>query len=262
MKTEDKILQSAIADRNKRSKTNLPKTKLIRDLRLYDDDLPGQGLYPYGYQYIEIFLQLLRLHGLHCPKYSHLYIQVGETKEEALQNAIQGEDWYINGIATINYKKYKSASKAEKEKMVFKVICDGLMDIAKLDKLDIKLIEKVIKQVKQKGLDTELLFRLIENKKYTLQVTYLSRNMEEKCPVFFSITDKESGKTVKKQVGKADNTQLPMWLQKITLTNKLVKIKSSGSVAAGVWLGQKAKAMELDIESLMAGKKDYLKKAK
>lgn len=82
-------------------------------------------------------------------------------------------------------------------------------------------------------------------------VTYFSRSMEEECPIYFNLTDKVKNITKRHQVGKAINLQLFLWFQKIILNNKKIKIKSSNSVLAQVWLYEKPTALEFDIEELM-----------
>jgi hypothetical protein len=87
--------------------------------------------------------------------------------------------------------------------------------------------------------------------KNLLTITYLSRSMEEGCPVFFNLTDKTTRRTKRREIGRADKDQLRMWLQKISLSRKQIKVRSSASVRAGVWLKDMPMAMEFEIEDLM-----------
>lgn len=247
---KDEILNRALQLRSERRNADKPKNKRILDLRVYYSGLPNKALYPYDYIYGHIFLNLLAKDGLMCPNYTHLYIQVATTFEEALKNSFSS-DWHIHGLAVINYDKYKTLSDKEKENEVFRIILTGLKDIADIDKLDTQLIDKVANKIIEKGVDTELHFKTIENTKYKLVVTYFSRSMEEECPIYFNLTDKVKNITKRHQVGKAINLQLFLWFQKIILNNKKIKIKSSNSVLAQVWLYEKPTALEFDIEDLM-----------
>lgn len=250
-KVKDEVLDRAKKVREERKRANKVKDKRVRDLRIYYNGLPNKALYPYDYQYIEIFRNLLRNSGLMCPTYHHLYIQVAKTFDDGLMNSFSFENWYVNGIAVINYEDYLSKSESEKEKIVVDVISNGLFDIAHTDNLDRTVIEKITDLVKVKGLDTELIFNRIENTNYILTISYHSRSMEEQCPIFFDVYDKKTKYSSKVEIGRADNSQIYFWLQKVTLSKNKIKVKSSGSIEAGVWLKDKPQAMEFDIEEIM-----------
>ncbi len=242
-------LEKALAEREKRKNNNSVKNKTIRDIRVYfkKEFIPNKGLYPFDYQYVEIFLNLMKKYQFQCPTYHHLYIQIGKTEVDALHNMLpQIEDWYIFGISTIDYKRYLTSNGNEKEAMVFDTIYRGLLDIIEIDKLDKANFEKIVTEIKLKGLDTELIFDSIENDKYKLVVSYLSRSIEEKCPIYFTLTDKKTNRTCKKEIGKADKSQIYYWLQKITLTKNVIKVKSSNSIAADVWLKDLPRSLEFN----------------
>jgi hypothetical protein len=251
LEVEVDIISRAKHLRNERRNSDKPKNQLIRDLRISCVGLPKKVLYPYDYIYSEIFLNLLAREGLICPIYHHLYIKVAKTFDEALKSSFAIEDWYVNGLAVIDYDKYQTLTDKEKENEVFQIILSGLMDIAVIDKLDTNIIEKVANKIAENGTDTELLFKTIENNNYKLVITYFSRSMEDECPVFFNLTDKTKNITKRRQIGKADNSQLFLWLQKITMTNKKIKIQSSNSIRGQVWLEGKPVGLEFDIAELM-----------
>jgi hypothetical protein len=237
--------------RNERQAMEKPKNKLIRDLRVYYIELPNKALYPYDYIYTEIFLNLLAREGLMCPTYHHLYIQVAKTFDKALEYSFSGEDWFVKGLSVIDFDKYQTLSNKEKENEVFQIILTGLNDIATIDKLDISIIDKVANKIKQNWADTELLLKTVENSNYNLTITYFSRSMEDECPVFFNLTDKTKNITKRHQIGKADKSQLHLWLQKVTLSKKTIKVKSSDSIRGKVWLKGKPTELEFDISNFM-----------
>jgi hypothetical protein len=244
----DDILNKANQLRSKRQQVDKPKNKRIRDLRVYNNGLPDKALYPYDFIYSEIFSNLLTRVGLMCPTYHHLYIIIGNTISDALKNSISVEDWYVNGIAVIDYDNYQTLSDKEKEKEVFEAIVTGLKDIATIDKLDLGLIEKVADRIKENGMGTELLFKTAENEIYQLSITYFSRSMEDGCPVFLNITDKATQRTKRQQIGKADKRQLPLWLHKIILHNKKIRIEPSKTVLGQNWLKEKQIEFEIDFK--------------
>ncbi len=245
------MLESAIDLREQRKKVHKPKDKLIRDLRVYYTGLPQKALYPYDYQYSEIFKNLLKKKKFTCPTYHHLYIQVEKTIEDCLRRSIPMEDWYVYGIAVIDYEKYVKQAHKEKENIVVEIIVNGLKDIANIDGLDISIIDEVTNEVKQNGLDTELEYTTIEDKNHKLVISYLSKSMEEECPIYFSLTEKSSNNYRKVQIGRAEHSVIYYWLQKVILTKTQIKIKSSSSAAADVYLENKARNMTYEIKELL-----------
>ncbi|WP_309609263.1 hypothetical protein [Flavobacterium sp.] len=251
VKVANNTLERALDLREKRKNESKPKDKLIRDLRIYYNSLPLKALYPYDYIYTEIFHNLLTREKLMCPTYHHLYIQVATNMEDALKNSFSIEDWYVNGLALIEFDEFQTLKETEKKQVVFDLFVTGLKDIATIDKLDITKIDNVINHIKEKDFDTELLYKTVENNKYTLKITYFSKSLEEECPIFFNITDKQTNNITRKQIGTAENTQIHLWLQNVSLTNEKIKIKSSDSIRGQVYLKDKPTIMEFLIEELM-----------
>jgi len=246
-------IELAVNRREERLNNQKPKERLIKDLRVYYSGLPAIGLYPYDYQYGEIFRSLLRKKGLKCPTYSHLYILIAETFEECLMGSLSVEKWYTYGLSVIDYNGYLKSSHSEKEKIVIETIAAGLKDIANIDGLDISIIDSTIEEIEQTGLNTELDYKTIENNYYKLRISYLSGNMEDGCPIFFTLTEKSSDTTRKILIGNADKHQISMWLQKISLTKTHIKTKSSSTTMAQVWLKDKPRSMEFSINEIING---------
>jgi hypothetical protein len=242
-------LKKALIHREIRRNASNVKDKLIRDIRVYykESYIPLKGLYPYEYQYVDIFINTLQKHNFLCPTYHHLYIQVAQTEEEALLGALpQIEDWYVYGISTLDYTHYCEANEKDKEALIFDMIYRGLLDIVEIDKLDRNVFQKAVDEIKIKGLDTELVVKSVENQKYKLEVTYFSRSREEESPIYFTLTDKATNKSSKKEIGRAKNEQIFYWLQKITLTKKSIKVQAGNSPMANAWLKDKTRVFEID----------------
>jgi hypothetical protein len=242
-------LKKALIHREIRRNASNIKDKLIRDIRVYykESYIPLKGLYPYEYQYVDIFINTLQKHNFLCPIYHHLYIQIAQTEEEALMEALSPiEDWYIYGISTLDYAQYCKVNEKEKEALIFDTIYRGLLDIVEIDKLDRNVFQKAVEEIKIKGLDTELIVKTVENQKYKLEVTYFSRNREEESPIYFTLTDKVTNQLSKKEIGRAENEQIFYWLQKITLTKKSIKVQAGNSPMANAWLKDKPRLLEFD----------------
>lgn len=248
---QQKEIQYANELRNKRASTIKENNTLLRDLRFYVEALPIKAFYPYSNIYIAIFKNLLMNEDFLCPNYHHLYINVAETYELALRKSVNYENWYFIGIAVIDYDLYLKSDTKGKEQIVFKAILDGLRDIAKIDRLDLNIIERVALKIQEKGMDTDLFLDFVENKKYSLEITYFARGDEEQCPIFFNLTDKSIDKTYRIQLLKSEISQLFYWISNVKITNTKIKIKSSTSAASQVYLMGKPKKMEFDIEELI-----------
>jgi hypothetical protein len=250
-KIKTETISRAIEKRDQRKQNVSIKDKIIRDLRIYYFDLPEKEFYPYDYQYIEIFRNILRRKKLMCPTYHHLYIRAAKSMDDCLLHSSTIENWYIYGLSTIDYNNYIKQDNKKKEQISFNTIVNGLMDIATIDKLDITIIEEAIEEIKQKGLDTELEYATVENKKHKLTISYFSRSMEEKCPIYFTLLDKASGHYKKIEIGRAEHSRIHFWLQKVNLTNTHIKVKSSSSIAADVYLENMPRNMEFSIKDFI-----------
>ncbi|MGN6640804.1 MAG: hypothetical protein ACTHJ8_17970 [Mucilaginibacter sp.] len=247
-------LECAVNFREERLKNQKPKNKVIKDFRVYAPRLPEKVLYPYDYQYAEIFLNILRNKELTCPTYHHLYVQVAKSFEDCLKGSIALEDWYVCGLAVIDYDNYLKQTNKEKEEIVLNAIIDGLNDITNIDGLDQSIINSTIDEVKKSGLDTELKHLTAENKDYLTTVTYFSRSMEEGNPIFLNIKEKSTGKSGRIQIGIAEKNQLYFWISKLTLNKSHVKIKArSLSAKADLYLMDKPRSMEFSIKKIING---------
>jgi hypothetical protein len=204
-------------------------------------------LYPYDYQYADIFRSLLSKHELLLPNYDHIFIQIGTDHT----NPFPEQDWSRNEFVAIDYNGYLLKSEKEKEQIVFNLIIVGIKNIFERDKLDQNILDKTITEVSKCGLETELEFKTIENKKYLLKVTYFSRPLELLNPVFIELIDKNNSISKKLEIGKIDQLGIFQWLRKITLTNSKILIKSSNSLWANVILKDYPRTIEYSIDEFL-----------
>lgn len=144
----------AQADREKRKQNPAPAKRLIRDIRLSyhfeNEAIPSLRFFsPYEQKWCDKILEKLREKKFKLPDYDHLYISVSERWETALQHATRGQNWFVYGICVLeNPKEYAQKTDAEKEKIVFNLIKNGLLDIAKIDNLDTKTLNEVFEEIK------------------------------------------------------------------------------------------------------------------
>ena len=140
-------------DRVIREQANDEKKSLIYDLRFYYQ-LPNVEEYgyfsPYDNQFCEKIFEKLRQKKFRLPNYTHLYIVVSDSFENALCRAVRSEKWHIYGVAVLeNHTDYATKNEIEKQRIVFDLIKQGLNDIAKIDKLDSRTLNDVLDEVEQ-----------------------------------------------------------------------------------------------------------------
>ena len=246
VEVENQRMSLALENRENRRVAENIYNKRIKDLRIYEEELPLKFFTPYNYQYSEIFLNLLSHEDLMCPNYDHIYLKIAPTEKEALLHSF-GYDFYQVGIAFLDDEKYEKSSEKIKEEMFLQATISALKDIAGIDRLDLEKIDRVINIVKEKGLDIELIYRCIENAKFHLKITYFPKTLEEGSPVFLNITNKATQQIKRIEIGRIDYYKLHLWLQKITMTQKKITIKSSDSIRGQVWLKGNQTFMEFDL---------------
>jgi len=139
-------------DRILREQSNIEKKKLIYDLR-FMYHLPNIDLRyfsPYEREFCCEILEKLRERKFRLPGYTHLYIMVSDSFENSLFHATRPLNWFVYGIAVLeNYSDYATMKEVEKKRVVFELIKQGLNDIAKIDKLDTKILDEVLDEVEQ-----------------------------------------------------------------------------------------------------------------
>lgn len=136
-----------------REQANEDKKKLIYDLRFmfYLPDIELLYFSPYARRFCDNILEKLREKKFRLPGYTHLYIMVSDTFENALHHAVQSESWFVYGIAVLeDHLAYPEKQEIEKKRIVFNLIKQGLKDIAIIDKLDMKILDEVLDELEQK----------------------------------------------------------------------------------------------------------------
>ena len=145
-------IEKRLGERVAREQAGDEKTRLIYDLRFYYHFENVGNLYfsPYDNRFCSRILEKLRERKFRLPHYTHLYIMVSDSFENALYHAVRAENWFVYGIAVLeNYAGYAVSKEIEKKRIVFDLIRQGLNDIARTDKLDIGLLNDVLDEVEQ-----------------------------------------------------------------------------------------------------------------
>ena len=144
-------------NRADRGQSGTEKKQLIRDLRFYTgfsgsdrqyldpDDQHLCNSITYG------ILERLRENKFRLPGYTHLYIMVSDSFENALYESLKLESWHEYGIAVFqDYTNFTHKKEHEKKRIIFNLIKQGLYDIAKIDKLDFDILNEVLNEAESK----------------------------------------------------------------------------------------------------------------
>ena len=94
-------LEKRKQERKIREQADNKGKRLIYDLRLYYRFENVEKLYfaPYDNRFCDKILEKLRQRKFKLPNYSHLYIMVSDTFENALYHAVRAENWFVYGLA-------------------------------------------------------------------------------------------------------------------------------------------------------------------
>lgn len=241
--------QHNLANREKRKNEFREADTPVKDLRLYFTyEVPQE--FHYLYNYAEVVGRILHQKQLLCPGYSHIYISIGETEEEAIARAIEAEDWYRFGIAVLSKEQLINTPVDQLESLLLKLISDGLHDLAKLDKLDTAKIDEAIRMAEKIGIEEQVL-REGENRRYLFRITRKVMKKKKEEEIFFSLTDREERKEYKWKFGDLSFWDAAPWLYRIKVTNKLINTRPAPNT--GLVLMGKKTHLELSVEKIKDG---------
>jgi hypothetical protein len=225
-------------------------SKPLLDLRLYFSyDLPKPLWYLQSYT--DSLLELLQQRKLRCPGFTHIYISIGQTRKEAVDEAYELESWYRFGIAILPLKKLLAAPPEKKEKIFFKAISDGLLDVSKKAGLEVKIVKEVLLKAKQEGVIRETIINQKENSIYRFVVSSIPVPGKSNSDIYFSLHDKKEQKQYRWKFGRSIPLEISWWLFSITLTNKEIRTRPKANMEL-VLIGKK-NHLSLSIEKIKNG---------
>lgn len=239
-----------LANREKRRNQHQAPDTPAREIRLL-----STYEFPKKYKYLDIYrdvvVRILRQKQFLCPGYSHIYISIGETEEEAIAATYESDSWSRFGIAVLKKETLLNTPVDQLDALMLKTITDGLHDIAELDHLDRHKIDEAIQLAGERGLFHERVINEKENGKYIFQVLAkpLVGRMEEE--IFFALTDRENLQVYHWKFGELQHHFVQDWLFKLNVTNKLIRTKPRANMLL-VLKGRKME-LELSIEKIKDG---------
>ncbi|ABQ03697.1 hypothetical protein [Flavobacterium johnsoniae] len=143
-------LAKRIFEREERRNRIVENKRLIKDVRFYPCFKSVHEAYFkfYDKEFCCKILIKLRERKFKLPDYTHLYIKVSDSFENALLETITSESWYICGVAVLDdFVNYSNKTQLQQKRIIFNLISEGLNDIAAIDKLDIHVLNVVLKEV-------------------------------------------------------------------------------------------------------------------
>lgn len=242
-------------------KTNLAKRELrrqqyresdtlLQDIRVYFTySIPNT--YFYLFTFTQVILRILQKNQFKCPGYSHIYISIGETKEEAIARAYELEDWYRFGIAVMTREELLNAPDDELEALMLEKITDGLKDIATLDNLDVDKIDGAIHHAQEWGIFHERIIKEKENGDYLFRIVAKPIKQKVEEEIYFTLIDRRNHNIYIWKFGELALLDTLGWLQKITVTNKFISTKPAANMQ--LILKGKRNELELSIEKIIDG---------
>lgn len=147
-----------IEERVKREEESVISNRLIYDLRFHYFFPEVEKLYfaPYDNEICQNLLERIRSKGFKLPNYTHLCVMVSNNLENALFKAVRGAQWFAYGISIYeDYDGFKILNDNQKRKTVFDLMKNGMLDAARIDKLDIKILNSVFKEFENEMIKTK-----------------------------------------------------------------------------------------------------------
>jgi len=147
-----KIVERSRQERTLREQSVVEQNRLIRDVRLYYhfENIGVKYFHPYDEHLCYLIREKLREKKFRIPGYTHMYVQVSDTLENALYRASKLETWNVCGVAILeDFGSYATKNEADKKRIVFDLIKQGLYDIAHIDKLDMSMLNEVLDEVER-----------------------------------------------------------------------------------------------------------------
>ncbi|WP_235178986.1 hypothetical protein [Bacillus cihuensis] len=208
-------------------------TKKIVGIRVYDQFVDGT-LVPYNYIYSELFSNLLRRSEVKLPNYDEIYINIGETMEQAKQE-LALETWHKYTYATLNLSTYLSSDEETKSKMLLECISNGLRLIADFDHLEKEKIEKIIQYIKENGVNIELIYTSKQNNNFLAEIIYkVPQSHLSKAEYKLRLTDLKNGKSGEAHIDFIHTYWAPYSFGNILIKKEEILIKGRGSLRAEI----------------------------
>lgn len=203
------------------------KEKLIKDIEVIFDWEVNEKFYwvdslDYFQIYSEVFLNLLIRKWFKCKWYDLIHVVLSEEYKDDISKS--NTSVHKNGSAELSFDSYKNASDSEKDQLALSSIYKWLLDLVERDFWDTELITETYAEIQEKWIATELILKETLNKKYNLKVTYSQINLDL-FTIYFTLTDKKSKESFKREMNTWNKDFVTMWLNSIKLSSKAIQMR-------------------------------------
>ncbi len=208
---------------------------------------------PYGSIYELIYKNLLNeRYNFGHPKYEYIYLNIGALG--LLPQPDTPSEYLTTVEIEFDIDDYKLANEPTKELMIINLYADGLTKIALSAGMDCTAINNVRDIALQYRAKTLLNIKNINTEKYSLKISIPAVSWMQEEPVYLSFQQKSSGRKKTICVGTAKLIEAAIWLQKVTVSSKTIRITSSTSGRFTELLKNYPSKLEYNIEDLLSGR--------
>jgi hypothetical protein len=199
------------------------REKVIKEINIFLDwkntDLDWVNYFKI---YSDIFLNLLNRKKFKCKWYDIIHVIASEEYNDDIHE--KNSPIHKNGSCILSEQKYNNSNEAQKNILALECVYDGIMDLVKRDWWNIDVINSIYKEIQEYWINTELIAKETDSKKYSLKVTY-SQCDSELYTIFFILTDKKTWESYKREMNKWNKDFLNMWLASIRISPKNIQMR-------------------------------------
>jgi hypothetical protein len=246
------------------------ETRLV-GVRVYPRGRLEKQLEPFASQYGQLFAGCLRQLGLKCPGYQEIYINVGDSPDEARSDPAAIEEWHENAFAVVSLDDYNAADEEGKQQILLNAYSKALRELAEIDHLDREVIEAATAQIAETGLQTELVYGAKQNDEYDARILYTLQGKEpgaqtdsrprghalflegDEYPLFrLSVKRLSDGAVAERELGRFNLWWLPYRFGKLRLMKREVRIEARKGERADVALKDAPRVIAFRYDELFA----------
>lgn len=202
------------------------KKKEIKEINVtFDNNLEVLGSetsIKYFDIYLEIFLSKLKLNRFKCIGYDLIHIIVSEK----YNHEIIDKNTSIERFCSVAFKfnDYISWDDSVRSKMSLDSIYNWLKDLVTREEWNLDIINKIYKEIQERWIGTELVFKEVDYKVFFLKVTYYPYT-KDLYKIFFTLTDKKTNEEYKREMNTWNKDFLNMWLKSIKISPKNIQMR-------------------------------------
>jgi hypothetical protein len=203
------------------------KEKIINDIDVVFDWEVDDTFYwvdspDYFELYSEIFLNILKNKWFKCKWYDLIHIVASEEFKDGISEG--DTSVHKNWSAILSENNYKNWDKSIKDTLALDCIYNWLLDLTKREYWDTDILNEAYEEIQAQWVNTELIFKEAINKKYNLKVTY-SQLESELYVIYFTLTDKKTKESYKREMNRWDKDFMIMWLNSIKISSKAIQMR-------------------------------------